>query len=277
MADFLRRSGTRQLADRAENLTLCGSYLEFRSYFTQPDHPVRLHAAKFCQQDKLCPFCAIRRGAKMLRRYSARVMHQLQMVPTLIPVMITPTVKNADDLNERFRHLTSSWSRLMNRRKEHNLGRGSWTEAAHAWGSVASIEVKRGEGSGKWHPHIHAVWLCDSMPDQDALQAEWRDLTGDSHQVHVQPFHFHRDRLAPTLENLAADFAEVFKYALKFSTMELADNLEAFTCLYSKRMIRSHGTLFGIEPPSDLTDDPLEPEDLPFITHIFRFAAGAYC
>ena len=28
--------------------------------------------------------------------------------------------------------------------------------------------------------------------------------------------------------------------------------------------------------PEDLTDDPLEPDDLPFTTHFFRYADGQY-
>ena len=276
MADYLRQQDSRGLARRAEHLTLCGSYLEFRSYFTQPGHPVRLHAAKFCQQDKLCPFCAIRRGAKLLRRYTARVVHQLELCPGLIPVMVTPTVRNGPDLVERWRHLSESWRQLMQRRKDHNQGKRRWTEAARAWGSVGSTEIKRGDGSGCWHPHIHATWLCDSLPDQDALRREWREITGDSHMVDVRPFHFHRDGLPATVDNVAVDFAEVFKYSLKFSSMSLADNLHAFQKLHGKRMIRSHGTLHGIEAPDDLTDDPLDVDDLPFLTHFFRYSAGQY-
>ena len=276
MAAFLLAQTDQQLHRRASNLELCGSYLEFRSYFTLADHPVRLHAAKFCQQDRLCPFCAIRRGAKLLRRYTARVLHILDASADLVPVMITATVKNGDDLGERFRHLVGSWGKFMQRRKDHNAGRRGWSESSRAWGSVASVEVKRGSGSGKWHPHLHAVWLCDSMPSAAAISAEWREITGDSHQVDVRPFNFVRDGLPATADNVAADFSEVFKYALKFSSMDLGDNLHAFQRLFGKRMIRAHGVLHGIEAPDDLTDDPLDVEDLPYLTHFFRYSAGQY-
>lgn len=276
MADHLRRQDDRRLALRAENLTLCGSYLEFRHYFTAD--ALRLHAAMFCQQDKLCPFCAIRRASKLLRRYTARFLHLHASCPQLTPIMATFTVRNGDDLGERHRHLAHSYGRLMQRRKNHLNHGQRWSEAARAWGAVGSVEVKRGEGTrgGKWHPHIHAVWLCDGVPDESSLSREWRNITGDSHQVNVRPFNFVRAGLAPTEQLVAADFAEVFKYALKFSSMTPADNLEAFRRLFGKRLIRAHGILYGIEAPDDLTDDPLDVDDLPFVTHIFRYSDGAY-
>lgn len=273
MASYLRDLG--ELHRRADQLERCGSYLEFRRYFA-PGDPVRLHAAMFCQQDKLCPFCAIRRGAKLLRRYTARLLHLHAAAPSLIPLMTTFTVKNGENLYERFQHLQRSYTRLMERRKHHLRQGQRWTEAARAWGAVGSIEVKRGTGSGKWHPHLHAVWLCDSMVIQDELSREWRAITGDSHQLDVRPFEFHRAGLTPTADLVASDFAEVFKYALKFSSMTLADNLTAFRTLFGRRLIRAHGVLHGIEAPDDLTDDPLDADDLPFVTLVFRFADGHY-
>lgn len=265
-----------QMRRRAEQLQLCGSYLEFRHYFTED--VVRLHAAMFCQQDKLCPFCAIRRGAKMLRKYAERVVFLQSVNSQLLPFMTTFTIKNRDDLGGAFKHLTSSYSALMDRGKRARNRDRVWSESALAAGSVASVEVKRGEGTrgGAWHPHIHAVWLCDRQPDQQLLQREWHDITGDSHQIDVRPFHFVREGLPATADNVAADFAEVFKYALKFSTMDVADNWHAFTKLFRRRLIFSRGLLHGLDIPDDLADAELVIEDLPFVQLIYRFSGGVY-
>jgi hypothetical protein len=268
-----------QLRHRADQLERCGAYLEFRHYFTED--VVRLHAAKFCQQDKLCPFCAIRRGAKLLRKYTERVVWLLSVRPELVPVLVTLTVRNGADLVERYRHLVKSHAALMRAGKDRrSSSRRSWSEASHAAGSVASVEVKRGEGTrgGLWHPHVHAVWLCDGdrLPSADSLSHEWHSITGDSHQVDVRPFHFVRDDLPATADNVAADFAEVFKYALKFSTMDLADNWHAFEQLRGRHMIFPRGILYGLELPADLADDELDLDDLPFVRLLFRYAGGRY-
>jgi hypothetical protein len=252
--------------------------LEFRHYFTSSDGRVRLHAAKFCQQDKLCPLCAIRRGAKLLRKYTSRVVHVLSQ-RQLLPVLVTTTIKNRGDLVDGFKHVVGSYAALMKRGKLHRHRSGSpWSESALAVGSVASVEVKRGSGSGAWHPHAHAVWLCEGrVPDQDELRREWRKITGDSDQVDVRPFHFVRDGLPATELNIAADFCEVFKYALKFSSMNLADNWHAFTELRGRHMIFPRGVLYGLDVPDDLADDEsVELRDLPFIQLIYRYAGGHY-
>ena len=266
-----------ELRRRGALLSQCGSYLQFRHYFTVDQ--VRLHAAKFCQQDKLCPFCAIRRGAKLLRKYSERVTYLHATRPGLVPCMSTFTVKNGSDLGERVRHLVKCYSALMTRGKNRrNLAGRAWSEAAIVCGSVASVEVKRGEGSGEWHPHIHAAWLCEGrLPGDHTLSREWKEITGDSHQLDVRPFHFVEQQLPATIDNVASDFVEVFKYALKFSSMDLGDNLHAFQVLRGRHMIFPRGALYGIEIPDDLTDDePLELEDLPFVELIFRYSGGQY-
>lgn len=266
----------RAIQRRALNLEACGSWLQFRHYYTVDE--IRLHAAKFCQQDRLCPLCAIRRGSKLLRPYVEKSLALMTHHPELRPYLVTHTVKNGPDLANRFRHLQGSLGKLHNRAKQaRNYGQ-RWSEAALAIGSVTSIEIKRGEGTrgGGWHPHAHAVWFCDRQPDQQALRDEWYEITGDSHIVDVRPFHFVQADLEPTLDNMAADFCEVFKYAMKFSTMDLCDNWHAFEVLFGKRLLTGRGALHGIKVPDDLLDAPLDVADLPFVDLFFRHQQGQY-
>ena len=92
-------------------------------------------------------------------------------------------------------------------------GRGSPLDGVA--GAVWSYEVKRGAGSGKWHPHLHMVVLAEYLPSEDyqegtlgALSAAWHNITGDSFMVNVKPI---------SQEEPASGFIEVFKYAVKFS------------------------------------------------------------
>lgn len=264
---------------RAKKLRQCGDHLAFRHYYTLDQ--IKLAEAHFCQQFKLCPLCAVRRGAKMLGRYIERVCYTLAERPGLRAYLVTSTVKNGPDLGERVAHLNASLDQLHARRrrwrdaeKHHRRKAQPWTEAARAIGSVGSIEVKRGDGSGQWHPHFHDAWLCEDEPDQDKLRAEWREITGDSHIIDVRPFHYVQRGEPATADNLGRDFSEVFKYALKFQGLPLPDNWHAAQELHGRRLIRSYGALFGVKVPDDLTDDPLTDKDLPYVQWFYRYVAG---
>ena len=235
----------------------CGDYLAFRHYFTVDE--VRLHAAYLCKKHLLCPLCAIRRGSKALQAYLPRYEAVRASEPLLRPFLVTLTVKDGADLAERFRHLMRSQQELWMRK--HRC-RGSAVDLVRA--AVWSYEVKRGKGSGLWHPHLHMVAMACEMPDKDRLAREWRDITGDSFIVDVRPI----DTADP-----ASGFLEVFKYALKFSDMEPADTWEAFQVLRGRRLVGSSGLFRGIEIPDQLLDEPLD--DLPFVEMFYRYLRGS--
>ena len=69
------------------------------------------------------------------------------------------------------------------------------------------------------------IWLCHEMPDVARLSLEWLEITGDSYIVDVREFYG---------DSVTDGFLEVFKYALKFSDMALADNWEAYETLKGK-------------------------------------------
>lgn len=246
----------------AQKLEQCGSYLLFRDY--HQTGKVRLHAADFCKKHLLCPLCAIRRGAKMLKSYLHRLSVVLAENPELKPYLVTLTVKNGDDLRERFQHLHGSIQRLHKMR--HRGRNAELGQASKAAGAVWSYEFKRGANSGGWHPHVHAVWLCKEAPDAAELSREWHKITGDSFIVDARPFHDDEDILG--------GFLEVFKYAVKFSDLPLADNWHGFEVLSKKRLIASFGAFRGIPEPDDLADDDSHLDDEPFLELMYRFAQG---
>lgn len=244
----------------AERLRTCGDYLVFRHYTTVD--LVRLHGARLCMKHLLCPLCAIRRGAKALAAYLARWECISAEKRLLRPFLVTLTVKDGPDLAERFQHLQKAQHELWKRK---HRGRGSALDGVA--GAVWSYEVKRGAGSGQWHPHLHMIALAEIEPDQAQLAAEWRNITGDSFIVDVRPI----DQADP-----ASGFIEVFKYAVKFSDQPAADTVHAWQVLGGKRLIGSAGCFRGVEVPEELTDDAEGLEGLPFITLFYRFLSGAY-
>ncbi|WP_236176035.1 protein rep, partial [Pseudomonas pseudonitroreducens] len=184
--------------------------------------------------------------------------------PDLRPYLITLTVKNGPDLGERHAHLTKALRRLMDRRRFFNAGkRGSpWTELCKVEGGVYTLELtNRGNG---WHPHCHMIALAASAPSQSALSAEWLGVTGDSMIVDVRPI----------TGDPSEGFMEVFKYAVKFSDLTLADNWHAAQTLKGKRLLNSFGLFRGVEIPESLLDEPLD--ELPYWDRFYRFMGGEY-
>lgn len=250
----------------AASLASCGNYLHFREYFTVGK--VRLHNATFCKQHLVCPLCAIRRGAKALGAYLARWQVIQEERPDLKPYLLTLTVKNGPDLEERHQHLTKSLRRLMDRRRYFNAGiRGApWTELCKAEGGVYTHE-QTNKGNG-WHPHTHMILLCASAPSQSALSAEWHGITGDSMIVDCRPI------TGGEAGDYSEGFMEVFKYAVKFSDLSLEDNWHAAQVLKGKRLLNSFGLFRGVEVPESLLDEPLD--SLPFWDRFYRFIGGEY-
>jgi hypothetical protein len=258
VAEFIAANPKHQkLAERVQS---CGDYLVFRHYYTVDQ--VKLHGASLCMKHLLCPLCAIRRGAKALKAYLDRWECLHTTKPSLKPFLVTLTVKDGEDLGERFAHLHKAQRELW---KQKQRGRGSSLDGVA--GAVWSYEVKRGEGSGLWHPHLHMIALAENIPDQVQLSAEWKNITGDSHVVDVRPI---------SQEDPVSGFIEVFKYAVKFSEQSPADTFHAWETLAGKRLIASSGCFRGVEVPEGLLDDPEELEGLPFVTMFYRFLKVGY-
>jgi hypothetical protein len=242
-------------------IAACGDYLGFKHYYTVGK--VRLSAANFCKTHLLCPLCAIRRGSKSLEVYLERFAVIKADRPDLRLSMLTLTIKNGDDLAERYAHLRNALRKMMERRRKALAGARGWhSEFAKAEGLVGSIELTN-KGNG-WHPHAHLMVLHSDRFEYSALQAEWLKITGDSHVVNVSA--------AQHPDDPAQDFLEVFKYALKFSDLSPEQNLEAYGVLRGKHLLFSAGLFRGVEVPEDLTDAPLD--ELPYIELLYKFLPG---
>ena len=262
MLEHLRESPSPASTKTAASLASCGNYLHFREYFTVGK--VRLHNATFCKQHLVCPLCAIRRGAKALGAYLTRWQVIQQERPELRPYLLTLTVKNGPDLEERQAHLTRSLKRLMHHRRDFNAGtRGApYTELCKAQGAVYTLELTN-KGNG-WHPHCHMIVLASSQPSQSDLSAEWLRITGDSMIVDCRPI----------TGDPSEGFMEVFKYAVKFSDLTLEDNWHAAQILKGKRLLNSFGLFRGVEIPDSFLDEPLD--ELPYWDRFYRYLGAEY-
>lgn len=240
----------------------CASYLVFNDYYTVDD--LRLVKAHTCKKHLLCPFCAMRRSGKFVARNVPKVEQVMAENPSLIPAMVTLTIKNTSDLTRGFVALRNAHRTLTRRRKDSLRGKGvsEWAKVA---GGITSYEFTKND-SGEWHPHIHALVLLNDYIDQPRLSAEWKQITGDSFIVDVR-------RIRPALSaggiDLASGMLEVCKYALKFHDLSLEDTWHAYQVLRTRRLVDSFGVLRGVDMPDQLLDDPLE--GLPYVERHYQY------
>jgi hypothetical protein len=286
-----------------ENLGGCGNYLVFHQY---ENKSVRLGKASFCKKHFLCQLCAIRRGCKQVESYVKKLDALQAQNEDLRPFLLTYTVRNGEDLKERFKHLNGSIKRLMQKRRDF-IKKGTPTEFGQALGGVYSYEFTK-SASG-WHPHVHMVVLLkpdhqidfpfDTRPPKitaqdwnkltpkqkaieknirkswglsakdSGLSREWKKITGDSDIVDIRPID----------GDVAMGFVEVFKYALKFSELTPKDNIDAYFDLMNSsgsmpRFTGSFGLLWGVKVPDTLLDETFD--DLPYIELFYKYTKGGY-
>jgi len=259
LRDDFNSSSRNSLVRVHSRLQSCGNYLNFRDFYTVGK--VRLYQANFCKVSLLCPLCAIRRASKNLESYLKRYRHIMSLNPLLKLSLLTLTVKNGDDLTERFNHIQKSLKTVLERRKHTVLGmRGHHSEFGKILGLVGSYEVTKGNG---WHPHAHLLILHSERLDYQVLKDEWLDITGDSHVLRVDAA-FHPDEPE-------RDFLEVFKYAVKFSDLSPDQNFEVYEVLKGRRLLFSAGLFYGVEVPKTLNDDLDDLDGLPFISKLYQY------
>ena len=258
----------------ANRMAACGHYLLFRDYF-QLDQ-TKLVKAHTCQLHLLCPLCAHNRAAKSVRAYTEKFEILRKERPKLKPVLITFTVKNGSDLEERFDHLKKSFTNLIVRRRDWlKKGRG-FVEFCKIEGAVYSFEFTKNKKTGEWHPHIHMVALVNQWIDQDMLACEWEEITKDSNIVDLRLIKPRMQIVDGQKINMgyAKAFCEVFKYSMKFSDLSYKDTLHAFCVLRGKRLTGSIGCFRGIEVPEGL-EDKIDIKDQPYLEMLYKFKNNA--
>lgn len=275
MVDTAGDAACKDAGLRVEKIRACGDWLLFRHFPTLDQ--TKLRSSNFCCTHLVCGFCAIRRGARMMARYLERFTWIRAKRPALKPFLVTFTVRNGPDLQERLDHLDRSLTRLNKRRH----GKRSRSLLTSVMGAVWSYEVTWSPAQG-WHPHVHAIWLAIDEPDQHALRREWEEVTGDSFMCDVRPITESAtvaDGSTEPVDPHAKGFAEVFKYALKAAELPPTQALEAYRILRGRRLVRSFGEFFGVkEPANDDLGDEMPAEELPYIDLLWRYsrAGGRY-
>lgn len=252
------RQQVRRLTQRLYD---CGSFLLFRHYLEH--RKTQLIRSSSCYAHLLCPLCAIRRAAAHLRRYHERFAY---LAGRFDFYLVTLTVKNGDDLAERFGHLRSAIRRLRDRARK---GYGALAPMA---GALWSFELTRSQHG--WHPHCHAIVVMPKghpplrYGEGSQLREDWHAVTGDS-------FITHAELIGSDDESILGGLSEVLKYALKFADLDPADNWEAYRTLKGARLVAASGVLYGLLLPDDAALDDV-PLDGPYVEWLMRYGSQGY-
>ena len=249
----------------ATKLKGCGQFLLFRNYYTIDQ--IKLEKFHVCGQHLLCPMCAGIRAARSMNRYIQRIEEIMRQNRKLKPVLITLTVKNGEDLQERFEHLTGSFKTLLQRYRDFKKKGRGFNQFCKIDGGFYTTEYTFNNKTNQWHPHIHIFALLNDWIDQEELAETWHDITLDSYIVDVR-------RVRKTKEEgYSKAVAEVCKYALKFSDLSTEKTFQAFLTLKGKRLTGSFGSMHGVKIPEKATDD-MPKEELPYLELLYRFVFG---
>ena len=199
-----------------------------------------------------------------MKRYLDRIHELMRQNPRLKPVLITLTVKNGEDLEERYNHLTSSFRKLLSRYRDYKKKGWGFNQFCKIDGAFYTTEYTYNEKTKQWHPHIHIFALLNEWIDQEELSETWHDITLDSYIIDIR-------RVKKTKEHgYSKAVAEVCKYALKFGDLSVENTWDAFLTLKGKRLTGSFGSMHGVKIPDKATDDmPLE--ELPYLEMFYRF------
>lgn len=160
--DYVSRSGLTRadIAGKIAAMTACAGTIEQRH---RPDGSESVQTAHHCQNPLSCQICAKALQSKRRSRLLPKVGECAKKFPHIYKV--TFTIPDGADLMESGRRLKRSlmaFRRMGQRRGPGKFSKGEWSKVK---AGVMSIENKRGENSGLWHVHAHAVLFCDSPID----------------------------------------------------------------------------------------------------------------
>lgn len=256
----------------SERLHWCASWLHFREWSYSGE--TRLMNANFCKRYLLCPACASRRAGRLVQGYLPKIEQVTKERPELRACMITLTLKNGHDLQERFDLIRDAWKAMSahTRKAKQAKYRHDSIEWNKVEGSIRSIETTRNEKDGSWHVHMHCFALISDWIDRVKLAKEWERFTGDSFIVDVRLCKPNPKRpdACPVKEGLT----EVLKYACKFAGMPPSDLIAFYRVAKESRLVDPSGCLRGINVGDIETDPDIDTLTGPFMDYIASWMPG---
>lgn len=122
-----------------------------------------------CGKAKLCPICANKSAGKKLKKLRESLPMQ-KKEDVQYCYMLTATVKNGSDCNERTEHLRDSWRAFYKLGKSED-GRNRNGELSKITGYMKSLEIDI-DKNGEYHPHYHIIIFCKDKIDYTVYNSQ---------------------------------------------------------------------------------------------------------
>ncbi|HEY2703035.1 MAG TPA: protein rep, partial [Candidatus Dormibacteraeota bacterium] len=260
------KGATKEERRLGHRITHCGENLIFRAPNCECDpHARPFHGGADLCTNRLCHHRAKVRSRKLAARVHEMI-GQLRGRGITRYALLTLTYRDSEVLDGS---VSRCWrdSRRLRQRK-------LWDQVL---GCVGTIEIKRGKGSGRWHPHLHVLVarpsctclrgrrLDDSGPtcahgkpwcphalNQCCVSEAWGEITGDSYVVDIRAVHADEER------SIEGAVREVVKYCIKLtevSSKEREDGesavLDLHRAIRSRRLLTTVGVFRGPAEPED--------------------------
>lgn len=213
----------------------CCNVLVFHDYLNWEQ---KLHTANFCKYDKFCLACATRRSIRMIQKFEKWIKQYWLDKKNWYHITLTVRHNKYQTLQQVLEKLCRAKEKMA--KSYRNSKRDSQKTKSfmhHFDGIVTSIEVTYSEKSG-WHPHIHMLACTDDKLKIEKLeysrwnkelQSEWLKITWDSNQISMR-------EIAVSWDNFDRKWIwEVFKYAVKFSSLDVPHLVELIELQHQKK------------------------------------------
>jgi len=276
----------------------CGVFTEYRA--STSDDRIKLVRANFCKKDKICMACAVGRAYNRQKKF----MQSLNVFPyergeDLLSkywyYVVTPVWHDkSESLSVVYDRVDKLRKSVLMQMRDGRRGKskGFWSKFKGGMGSIEITYSVKG-----WNVHINWLVYTDNRIQLKEVNTKKLDsnynfkgykvtFVNDELAKFMDNFHFKavscKDREMTIHSINELDFSsreairkhllEVFKYSLKFSSLNPAQLIEVYYKLYRKRLFFTFGTLRGLdlEAVDDVTfgDDIKDNED--FIRLIYE-------
>jgi dimeric dUTPase (all-alpha-NTP-PPase superfamily) len=246
-----------------KDLDDCGSWLEFRHYV---DHDkTKLYHGNFCKRDKLCPACAVRRAYKQQVKFMNIIGENPDLIDRDWYYIVIPVKHNkSNSFEEVFSHIENIKKKISMQMRNHRRGKSSGFFSRFA-GGMYSIEITHSKNG--WNVHLNLLLNAPKVENGAFLSpdrrlgglvtktqiyngkkkstlsspelSEWLNQFNGSFINSVTPLDFSSN------EEILSNLVEIFKYALKFSSLQDQQLLEVFIKTRRKRLFGTFGNLWG--------------------------------
>lgn len=206
----------------------CRTYASLRRDFATGDVKVFGDSCR----DRWCPMCAGQKSAY------AKDQTKIYIESLKAPKFLTLTLRhNVNDLKSQIEFLQERFRALR--------ARAYWRK--NVFGGIWFLQVKRGSGSGCWHPHLH-ILLDSNRMEQGNLSDLWNQVTFGSPVLDIRYLHD---------QDAAVDY--VARYTARPAMLKEqtpADRVEIIEALFGKRLCGTFGNakLVTLTPPKIESD-----------------------